>query len=87
MTLFDKLKVAAIGALMAALAGGASFLADYDWSVVDPRLALPLGAVFTTLLGIIKKEKTGYGAGVPKPSDAIPGGTPLPTGAIEEAGG
>lgn len=84
MTLFDKLKVAAIGAVMAALAGGVSFLADFDWSAVDPRWGVAAGAAFSTLLGIIKKERTGYGAGVPKPSDAIPGGSPLPTGAIDE---
>lgn len=78
--LFDKLKVILLGVAAAAVAGALSYLADFDWSAVDPRWGVPAGGLIVTALGVLKKELTGYGAGVPKPSDAIPGGQPLPGG-------
>ena len=84
MLLFDKIKVMLLGVAGAAVAGAASYLTDYDWSAIDPRWGVPVGALVVTGFGVLKKELTGYGAGVPKPSDAIPGGSPLPTGAIDE---
>lgn len=78
--LFDKIKAALVGVALAAVAGATSYLADFDWSAIDPRWGVPVGGLIVAGLGMLKKELTGYGAGVPKPSDAIPGGQPLPTG-------
>lgn len=77
--LFDKVKIVVIGFAIAALAGGASYAADIDYTqfgAFGPAIGLAIGA----LLAYFKKELTGYGNGVPIPEDAIPGGAPLPSG-------
>lgn len=81
---FDKIKAVLLGVAAAALAGAISYLTDFDWSAIDPRWGVPVGGLVMAGLGILRKELTGYGAGVPKPDDAIPGGSPLPTGSIGE---
>ncbi len=89
--MFDKVKVLGHGFLVAFLVagiGGVLELSDtVDWEGVGlfgPAAALLIGTGAQWALGYLKKEKTGYGIGVQKPSDQIPGGSPLPTGAIDE---
>ena len=77
---FDKIKAIALGTAAASVAGGGSYLAEVDWTAVDPRWGIPVGGLILTGVGMLKKELTGYGAGVPKLSDQIPGGQPLPSG-------
>lgn len=81
--MFDKVKVILLGLIPVVAAAVAGYLADVDFAqfgVFGP----PAGVAIAALLAYFTKEKTGYGAGVPKPDDAIPGGSPLPTGSIGE---
>lgn len=88
---FDKVKALGKGFAVAAGAGAAAgaleFSGTVDWSVLGisgPFVGAAVGAGIQWAVGFFKSERTGYGAGVPKPSDAIPGGSPLPTGASFE---
>lgn len=80
--MFDKVKVILIGLVPVLVASAAAYFADVDFAqfgVFGP----PVGVALAALFAYFKKETTGYGAGVQKPSDQIPGGSPLPTGAHE----
>lgn len=77
--MFDKIKAALVGLVVVLIASAATYFADLDYSEFGP-LGAPVGALVAAAFAYFKKETTGYGAGVPKPSDAIPGGQPLPTG-------
>lgn len=81
--MFDKIKAALVGLGLALIAAAASYFADLDWGQYG-AFGAPVGAAVAVVFAYIKKETAGYGAGVPKPSDAIPGGQPLPTGAADD---
>ena len=92
---FDKVKQLGKG-FGAAIAVGAGtgalqYSGTVDWEGLGPigvAAGLVVGTGIQWYLGWAKKETTGYGAGVQRPSDQIPGGSPLPTGAaIDEVAG
>lgn len=77
--LFDKIKAALLGLVVVLIASATTYFTDLDYSEFG-AFGAPVGALIATAFAYLKKETTGYGAGVPKPSDAIPGGQPLPGG-------
>ena len=82
--MFDKVKILLIGFGVAAIGGGAGYVAEVDFSQLGtfgPAAGLAIGAA----LAYFKRERTGYGNGVPVPEDEIPGGWPRPSGADIEA--
>lgn len=90
---FDKVRVLgkgfAVAAGTAAAAGALEYSGTVDWKglgAAGPFVGAAIGAGLQWAAAYRKKEKTGYGAGVQRPSDQIPGGSPLPTGAaLDEA--
>lgn len=89
--MFDKVKELGKGFMAAATVGATAGVLEYsdtvDWDgfgLYGPAAALIVGTGGQWFLGWFKKETRGYGAGVQKPSDQIPGGQPLPTGASSE---
>lgn len=88
---FDKVKQLGRGFAVAVAIGGTGGALEFtdavDWKglgLAGPGIGMIVAAGGQWLLAYLKRERTGYGAGVPKPSDAIPGGSPLPTGASFE---
>lgn len=77
--MFDKIKAALVGLVVILIGSSITYFTDLDYSEFG-AFGAPVGALIATALAYLKKETTGYGAGVPKPSDAIPGGQPLPGG-------
>lgn len=84
---FDKVKAIGWGFSGAIGVGAASAGLEYsgtvDWAglgTFGPGLGLAVGAGLSFLVGYFKKERTGYGAGVPVFEDEIPGGELMPSG-------
>lgn len=82
--MFDKVKAALIAvgfiAAIAALSAVGEYVADVDWSFAGPfasGLAALVGAGITALVAYLRREQTGYGAGVPMEPEEIPGGMPV----------
>lgn len=81
--LFTKVRAALIAAGIVILGAVVAWAAEFDWDTLGP-LGPIVATVVPVVVAYVVRELRGYGSGVPRPEDELPGGEPLPTGAAGE---